>query len=103
MGVGSAGARSGAAKGLLKMTTNYDIHQKLEAVERAIGLCKRAAPSMIAKGALTQGQLSNLLEALKQVGFDYQSQTLDAKATSTGCSSLNDSTRSGNSTFRRVD
>jgi hypothetical protein len=88
------------------MTTSerYDTNQKLEAVERAIGLCKRVAPSMIARGNVTQGQVSNLLSTLKQVVFDYQSQALEArKGTSGGCSSLLDASSSGNLTTRNVD
>jgi hypothetical protein len=86
------------------MATNYDVHQKLEAVERAIAICKRVAPSMIAKGNITQGQVSNLLNTMKQVVFDYHSQVLEMrKTTAGGCSSLNDSARSDNFTSRSVD
>lgn len=86
------------------MIRNYDVHQKLEAVERAISICKRVAPSLIAKGHLTQGQVSNLLNTMKQVVFEYHSQVLETrKSTAGGCSSLNDAARSGNFTIHRVD
>jgi hypothetical protein len=75
----------------MTLSTHYDAHQKLEAVERAIGMCKRAAPSLIAKGHMTQGQVSNLLDTLKQVTFDYNSQAFETKGSaSPGCSRLSD-------------
>lgn len=57
----------------------YDAVQKLEAVERAAALCKRVAPRMIAQGQLTRGQMSNLLDVLSEVTFDYSAQAIDAK------------------------
>jgi hypothetical protein len=81
----------------------YDTHQKLEAVERAASLCKRLSPSLIARGQLTRGQASNLLDTLGQVVLDYHQQILlqapeKEKLNPSGCSGLNNSPGSNNLT-----
>jgi hypothetical protein len=67
----------------------YDTHQKLEAVERAVSLCKRITPSMVARGNMTRGQVSNLLDTLGQVALDYHQQALQTRDQSSGRSGLN--------------
>jgi len=86
------------------MTANYDAHQKLEAVERATGLCRRVAPSLIAKGQVTQRQVSSLMDVLADIALDYRSQLIDKKKlTPTGCSGLSATTSSDSFTRHNVD
>ena len=86
------------------MTANYDALQKLEAVERATGLCRRVAPSMIAKGQVTQRQVSDLMNVLAEIALDYGSQVIDKKKlTPSGCPRLCATRGSDSFTRHNVD
>lgn len=83
---------------------HYGALEKLEAVERAMGLCKRSAPAMIARGALTTSQVSTLMNILADIALDYRSQTIDdQKAYPKSCSRLSATLGSDNFTRHNVD